>query len=72
MGEGLTAEKKLEWIWAYLLRKDNDFENADIMRQNFFRYRNRDEVDHMEDIIFLSKYKEFRSIQSDLEQVLAL
>lgn len=35
-----------------MLRRDNDFENTDIQRKNFFVRRQEDEVDHLEDIIF--------------------
>lgn len=72
MGEGLTLQKKLDWIYAYMLRRDNDFENTDIQRKNFFVRRQEDEVDHLEDIIFLSRYKEFTEIFLDLQKILNL
>lgn len=66
----MTPQRKLDWIYAYLLRRDNEFENADIQRKNFFVRRQEDEVDHLEDIIFLSRYKEFTKVFLDLQKIL--
>lgn len=66
----MTPQRKLDWIYAYLLRRDNEFENSDIQRKNFFIRRQEDEVDHLEDIIFLSRYKEFTKVFLDLQKIL--
>lgn len=66
----MTPQRKLDWIYAYMLRRDNEFENTDIQRKNFFVRRQEDEVDHLEDIIFLSRYKEFTKVFLDLQKIL--
>lgn len=70
MEHGMTPQRKLDWIYAYLLRRDNEFENMDIQRKNYFTRRQEDEVDHLEDIIFLSRYKEFTKVFLDLQKIL--
>lgn len=70
MEYGMTPQRKLDWIYAYMLRRDNEFENTDIQRKNFFVRRQEDEVDHLEDIIFLSRYKEFTKVFLDLQKIL--
>ena len=40
----MTPQRKLDWIYAYMLRRDNEFENTDIQRKNFFVRRQEDEV----------------------------